>query len=62
MRARVFTRKSSACLCATNGPKARAMAATVTPLHRKSAPSLDPMIQLVAADMNQVNSVILARM
>src|SRR3954463_8830097 len=38
------------------------MAATVTPLHRKSAPSLDPMIQLVAADMNQVNSVILARM
>jgi len=38
------------------------MAATVTPLHRSNAPSLDPMIQLVAADMNQVNSVILARM
>jgi octaprenyl-diphosphate synthase len=38
------------------------MAATVTPLHRASAPSLDPMIKLVAADMNQVNSVILARM
>jgi octaprenyl-diphosphate synthase len=38
------------------------MAATVTPIHRTSAPSLDPMIQLVAADMNQVNSVILTRM
>jgi len=38
------------------------MPATVTPLHRSSSPSLDPMIQLVAADMNQVNSVILARM
>lgn len=38
------------------------MPATVTPLHRSSPPSLDPMIQLVAADMNQVNSVILARM
>jgi len=38
------------------------MAATVTPLHRRTEPSLDPMIGLVAADMNQVNSVILARM
>jgi octaprenyl-diphosphate synthase len=38
------------------------MVATVTSLHRKSAPSLDPMLQLVASDMNQVNSVILARM
>jgi octaprenyl-diphosphate synthase len=38
------------------------MAATVTPLHRSSGPSLDPMLSLVAADMNQVNSVILARM
>ena len=36
--------------------------ASVTPLHRKAPASLDPMIQLVAADMNQVNSVILARM
>ena len=36
--------------------------ASVVPLHRTSPPSLDPMIQLVAADMNQVNSVILARM
>ena len=36
--------------------------ATVTPLRRKTAPSLDPMLALVAADMNQVNSVILARM
>ena len=40
---------------------ARAMA-TVIPLRRTSTPSLDPMIQLVAADMNQVNSVILERM
>ncbi|WP_294392434.1 polyprenyl synthetase family protein [uncultured Sphingomonas sp.] len=36
--------------------------ATVTPLHRETPPSLDPMIGLVTADMNQVNSVILARM
>ena len=36
--------------------------ASVIPLHRASPPSLDPMIQLIAADMNQVNSVILARM
>ena len=39
----------------------RAMA-TVTPIRRSQAPSLDPMVALVAADMNQVNSVILARM
>jgi len=36
--------------------------ATVTPIHRSRAPSLDPMLALVAADMNQVNQVILARM
>ncbi|WP_174273801.1 polyprenyl synthetase family protein [Sphingomonas bacterium] len=34
----------------------------VVPFRRDRAPSLDPMIQLVAADMNQVNAVILARM
>jgi octaprenyl-diphosphate synthase len=62
MRALRRTRKPSACLCVAERPKRGAMVATVTPLHRKSAPSLDPMIQLVAADMNQVNSVILARM
>lgn len=38
------------------------MTATIIPLHRAVPPSLDPIIQLVAADMNQVNSVILARM
>jgi octaprenyl-diphosphate synthase len=38
------------------------MTATVTPIRRKGAPSLDPMMALVAADMNQVNRVILARM
>ncbi|UAK23612.1 polyprenyl synthetase family protein [Sphingomonas nostoxanthinifaciens] len=36
--------------------------ATVTPLRRTTAPSLDPIMALVAADLNQVNSVILARM
>ena len=36
--------------------------ATVIPLRRPSAPSLDPMLALVAGDMNQVNQVILARM
>ncbi|WP_156679123.1 polyprenyl synthetase family protein [Sphingomonas profundi] len=38
------------------------MPATITPLHRTTAPSLDPMMALVAADMNRVNEVILARM
>lgn len=38
------------------------MTATVTPIRRSSVPSLDPIMTLVAADMNQVNSVILARM
>nr|WP_089221232.1 polyprenyl synthetase family protein [Sphingomonas laterariae] len=38
------------------------MTATVTPLHRQGAPSLEPMMALVAADMNQVNAVILDRM
>ena len=39
-----------------------AVMATVVPLRRRAAPSLDPLLALVAADMNQVNSVILARM
>ena len=38
------------------------MPATVTPLRRATPPSLDPLLALTAADMNQVNSVILARM
>ena len=38
------------------------MTATVHPLNVKSEPSLEPMIALVAADMNGVNSVILERM
>ncbi|AGH49469.1 MULTISPECIES: polyprenyl synthetase family protein [Sphingomonadales] len=38
------------------------MTATVTPLHRKAAPSLEPMVRLVEADMKQVNAVILDRM
>jgi len=38
------------------------MTATVTPIRRTSAPSLDPVITLVAAEMNHVNSVILERM
>ncbi|WP_010123175.1 polyprenyl synthetase family protein [Sphingomonas sp. KC8] len=38
------------------------MTATVTPLHRTGAPSLEPMIALVASDMNHVNAVILDRM
>jgi octaprenyl-diphosphate synthase len=36
--------------------------ATVTPIRRTAPASLDPMIKLVAGDMNAVNSVILARM
>jgi octaprenyl-diphosphate synthase len=36
--------------------------AIVLPLRRSGPASLDPMIKLVAADMNQVNGVILARM
>ncbi len=38
------------------------MTSNVVPIRRSKAPSLDPMIQLVAPDLNQVNSVILARM
>jgi len=38
------------------------MSANVVPLRPGHAPSLDPMIGLVAADLNQVNAVILARM
>jgi octaprenyl-diphosphate synthase len=39
-----------------------AMSATILPIRRNAAPSLDPMVALVAADLNRVNSVILARM
>ena len=38
------------------------MTATVHSLHAKAEPSLEPMIGLVAADMNGVNAVILERM
>ncbi|MET0270351.1 MAG: polyprenyl synthetase family protein [Sphingomonas sp.] len=38
------------------------MTATVTPIARAHAPSLDPMMALVAPDMHRVNEVILARM
>jgi octaprenyl-diphosphate synthase len=38
------------------------MAATILPLRRTGNPSLDPMMALVAADMRQVNNVILERM
>nr|WP_294847752.1 polyprenyl synthetase family protein [uncultured Sphingomonas sp.] len=38
------------------------MTATIHPLGDRRPPSLDPMIQLTAADMNSVNQVILDRM
>nr|WP_299596197.1 polyprenyl synthetase family protein [Sphingomonas bacterium] len=38
------------------------MTATVLPIRAAAAPSLDPMMALVASDMHQVNSCILARM
>jgi octaprenyl-diphosphate synthase len=38
------------------------MSATVIPLRDAAVPSLDPMMALVAADLRQVNAVILARM
>jgi octaprenyl-diphosphate synthase len=38
------------------------MSASVHPLRPGRTPSLDPMIQLVSADLNHVNSVILERM
>ncbi|HXH51979.1 MAG TPA: polyprenyl synthetase family protein [Sphingomicrobium sp.] len=38
------------------------MTATLHPLNAKRAPTLDPLIELVAADMNGVNAVILERM
>lgn len=39
-----------------------AMSATIHRIGRNTEPSLDPMIALVAGDMNQVNAVILDRM
>ncbi len=47
---------------APRGATSPAMSAKVQPLRRTTAPSLDPLIALIAADMNQVNAVILARM
>src|SRR5215216_3250530 len=41
---------------------ARAMSATVHQLNQRRAPTLDPIVQLVSADLNHVNSVILERM
>jgi octaprenyl-diphosphate synthase len=38
------------------------MSATILPLHPGSEPSLDPLMKLVAHDMNGVNAVILERM
>ncbi len=38
------------------------MSATIHRIHNEPIPSLDPLIALVAGDMNAVNSVILARM
>ena len=38
------------------------MTVTVLPLSTRQAPSLDPMMALVASDMNGVNAVILERM
>ncbi len=38
------------------------MTATIHPLGARNAPSLDPMLALVAADLNSVNAVILDRM
>src|SRR6476469_678513 len=38
------------------------MSATIHPIGAPRAPSLEPMIQLVAADLNHVNAVILERM
>ncbi|MDB5668610.1 MAG: farnesyltranstransferase [Alphaproteobacteria bacterium] len=38
------------------------MTATIHQLGNRAEPSLDPMIRLVAADLNQVNAVILERM
>ncbi len=38
------------------------MSATVHPIRPGNTPSLDAMMQLIATDLNHVNSVILARM
>lgn len=38
------------------------MSAEIYRLHGDTPPSLDPMMALVAADMNEVNAVILDRM
>ena len=46
----------------TRGANAAFMTATIHRLSKSAAPSLDPMIALVASGMNQVNAVILDRM
>src|SRR3982750_919503 len=38
------------------------MSATIHPIGAERSPSLEPMIQLVTADLNHVNAVILERM
>ena len=56
------SRKAAPCLWQANQPHRGAMTATVHRLETRGQPSLDPMIALVAPDMNQVNTVILDRM
>ena len=45
-----------------SGKGRRVMTAEIHQLYGDRAPSLDPMMALVAADMNEVNAVILDRM
>jgi octaprenyl-diphosphate synthase len=58
---RAFADASLLAFGAASGQRLPPMA-SVTPLRRNAPASLDPMVKLVAGDMNQVNSVILARM
>ena len=58
---RVASRKSLQ-NCRRTAKAAHVMTAEIHQLHGDRPPSLDPMMALVAADMNEVNSVILDRM
>ena len=63
---RATARACKGCVPLPAGPHGRAMTASVhrLPHHPQGSrqPSLDPMVNLVAGDMNAVNAVILGRM
>ena len=54
--------KLASCQAVVGRPSELAMTATIHPIPRRAEPSLQPLMALVADDMNSVNEVILGRM